>query len=36
MQRWIWIIILLVATSALASAQTSNDRRGYIKVLSQT
>src|SRR5262245_6946838 len=30
MQRWIWIIILLVATPALASAQPSNERRSYI------
>jgi hypothetical protein len=29
MQRWIWIIILLVATPALAFAQTSGERRWY-------
>jgi hypothetical protein len=29
MQRWIWIVILLASTPALASAQTSNERRWY-------
>jgi hypothetical protein len=29
MQRWIWIVILLAATPALAFAQTSNERRWY-------
>ena len=32
MRRWIWIVILVVVTPALASAQTSNEHRWYGNV----
>jgi hypothetical protein len=32
MRRWIWIVILLVVTPALASAQTSKEHRWYSNV----